>query len=94
MRGLTDVDALTMSMAKGISSDESRESGARAIAVGVDANTALKLVLAVVLGERSCRIITGGTLAAMLAANRGGARHLMPRWEYFPHRGILGTRTL
>ena len=66
--GLTDVDALTMSMARGISSDGSLELAARAIAVGVAANTALKFVLAVVLGERSFRIIAGGTLAAMLAA--------------------------
>jgi uncharacterized membrane protein (DUF4010 family) len=66
--GLTDVDALTMSMARGISHDRSLEVAARAIAVGVAANTALKLALAVVLGAASFRIIAGGTLAAMLTA--------------------------
>src|SRR5688572_17142882 len=66
--GLTDVDALTMSMARGISDDRSLEVAARAIAVGVAANTALKLALAVVLGAGSFRIIAGGTLAAMFAA--------------------------
>ena len=66
--GLTDVDALTMSMARGIFNGRSLEVGARAIAVGVAANTALKLALAVVLGAGSFRIIAGGTLAAMFAA--------------------------
>ena len=66
--GLTDVDALTMSMARGISDDRSLEVAARAIAVGVAANTALKLALAVVLGSGSFRIIAGGTLSAMFAA--------------------------
>ena len=66
--GLTDVDALTMSMARGISDNRSLEVAARAIAVGVAANTALKLGLAVVLGAGSFRIIAGGTLAAMFAA--------------------------
>ncbi len=67
--GLTDVDALTMSMARVISGDRSLEVAARAIAVGVAANTALKLALAVVLGAGSFRFIAGGTLAAMLAAS-------------------------
>ena len=63
--GLTDVDALTMSMARGGSAPEA---AARAIAVGIAANTALKLAIAVALSSRRFRIIAGGTLAAMLCA--------------------------
>jgi uncharacterized membrane protein (DUF4010 family) len=66
--GLTDVDALTMSMARGMSDTASLELAARAIAIGVAANTALKLALALVLGTGSFRTIAGGTLAAMLGA--------------------------
>ena len=66
--GLTDVDALTMSMARGVSDSVSLELAARAIAVGVTANTALKLVCALVFGARPFRLIAGGTLAGMLLA--------------------------
>jgi uncharacterized membrane protein (DUF4010 family) len=68
--GLTDVDALTMSMARGISDGPSAlELAARAIAIGVAANTALKLALALVLSAGSFRRVAGGTLAAMLCAS-------------------------
>jgi len=67
--GLTDVDALTMSMARGMSDTASLELAARAIAIGVAANTALKLALALVLSAGSFRTMAGGTLAAMLAAS-------------------------
>ena len=66
--GLTDVDALTMSMARGMSGAAPLELAARAIAVGVAANTALKLALALVFSTGSFRGIAGGTLAAMLCA--------------------------
>ena len=66
--GLTDVDALTMSMARGMSDGLSLELAARAIAIGVAANTALKLALALVFSAGSFRSIAGGTLAAMLCA--------------------------
>ena len=67
--GLTDVDALTMSMARGMANGGTLELAARAIAVGIAANTALKLVLAVALGVSSFRLVAGGALAAMLAAS-------------------------
>ena len=67
--GVTDVDALTMSMARSVSEAASLDIAARAIAVGVAANTALKLVCAVALGTGSFRTIAGGTLAAMLCAS-------------------------
>jgi uncharacterized membrane protein (DUF4010 family) len=67
--GLTDVDALTMSMARGMSDGIAvPELAARAIAVGVAANTALKLALALVFSSGSFRSIAGGTLAVMLCA--------------------------
>jgi uncharacterized membrane protein (DUF4010 family) len=66
--GLTDVDALTMSMARGMSSAAPLELAARAIAIGVAANTALKLAVALVFSAGWFRGIAGGTLAAMLCA--------------------------
>jgi uncharacterized membrane protein (DUF4010 family) len=67
--GLTDVDALTMSMARGMSGATSLELAARAIAIGVAANTALKLALTLVYGTGPFRSIAGATLAAMLCAS-------------------------
>lgn len=64
--GLTDVDALTMSMAR--MSSAPLELAARAIAIGVAANTVLKLVLALVFSTASFRGIAGGTLLAMVCA--------------------------
>jgi uncharacterized membrane protein (DUF4010 family) len=66
--GLTDVDALTMSMARDVANSVSLDLAALAIAVGVLANTVLKLALALLFGNTSFRIIAGGTLAAMIAA--------------------------
>ncbi len=66
--GLTDVDALTMSMARGMAQTASPAVAATAIAVGVLANTAMKLGLAVFLGSRGFRIIAGGALGLMLVA--------------------------
>ena len=69
--GLTDVDALTMSMARGVSAATAPDVAARAIAIGIAANTLLKLLMAVVLSGRLFRMIAGGTLAVMLAASLG-----------------------
>ena len=66
--GLTDVDALTMSMARGMSETVSLDLAARAIAVGVTANTALKLACALTFGAGRFRAIAGGALTAMLVA--------------------------
>lgn len=66
--GLTDVDALTMSMARGVATAASPGVAATAIAVGVLANTAMKLGLAVVLGAPTFRLIAGGALGLMLLA--------------------------
>lgn len=64
--GLTDVDALTMSMARGAADTISVELAARAVAIGIASNTAMKLVLALVLSATAFRVIAGGTLAAVL----------------------------
>jgi uncharacterized membrane protein (DUF4010 family) len=64
--GLTDVDALTVSMARGVAQTVSPTVAATAIAVGVLTNTVIKLGLTVFLGSRSFRTIAGGALALML----------------------------
>jgi len=64
--GLTDVDALTVSMARGVAQAVSPAVAATAIAVGVLANTAMKLALAVFFGGPRFRTIAGGALALML----------------------------
>jgi uncharacterized membrane protein (DUF4010 family) len=67
--GLTDVDALTMSMARGVAETASPSIAATAIAVGVLANTAMKLGLAIACGAAVFRAIAGGALAAMLVVS-------------------------
>jgi uncharacterized membrane protein (DUF4010 family) len=71
MLGLTDVDALTVSM--------SRPDGAlpadvasRAIAIGILANTALKMAIALAFGRYAFRRRAGASLAAMAAASALG----------------------
>jgi uncharacterized membrane protein (DUF4010 family) len=67
--GLTDVDALTLSMARDVARAISLETAARAIAIGVLANTLLKTGIAVVFGATAFRVIVAGTLAAMAVAS-------------------------
>jgi uncharacterized membrane protein (DUF4010 family) len=76
--GLTDVDALTLSMSRGVAETISTAVAARAIVVGVLTNTAMKLGLAVFLGSRRFRTIAGGALALMLLAL--GAALMLP-WQ-------------
>ncbi|MCM3880546.1 MAG: DUF4010 domain-containing protein [Vicinamibacterales bacterium] len=64
--GLTDVDALTMSMAR--APHLTVEVAALAVAVGVAANTLLKLGVSIFLGSARFRVIAGGTLAVMLVS--------------------------
>ena len=63
--GLTDVDALTVSMARGVASAASLHTAAVAIAIGVVANTILKLTLALLFGNPTFQRIVGLTLALM-----------------------------
>jgi len=66
--GLTDVDALTVAMAKGVAHTTSLETAGVAIAIGVLSNTALKLAVALFFGSVPFRKIAGGTLFLMLGA--------------------------
>jgi uncharacterized membrane protein (DUF4010 family) len=69
--GLSDVDALTVSMARGVAATDSPAIAATAIGVGVLANTAMKLALAVFFGASRFRAIAGGALALMLVSMGG-----------------------
>ena len=69
--GLTDVDALTVSMSKA-DGTMSTEVAAQAIGIGVVANTLLKLTLSVVLGAGRFRRITAGGLAVLALATLAG----------------------
>jgi uncharacterized membrane protein (DUF4010 family) len=64
--GVTDVDALTVSMARGVAKTQSLEVAALAIALGILANTVLKLGLALVFGTRRYRAIVGGALVLLI----------------------------
>jgi uncharacterized membrane protein (DUF4010 family) len=66
--GLTDVDALTLSMTRDVARTVSPAIAATAIAVGVLANTGMKLGLALIFGSRRFKAIAGGTLALTLLA--------------------------
>jgi uncharacterized membrane protein (DUF4010 family) len=67
--GLTDVDALTVSMARGSARTMEIETAALAIALGVLANTGLKMGVALFLGGPRFRLIVGGTLLVMIAVS-------------------------
>jgi uncharacterized membrane protein (DUF4010 family) len=64
--GLTDVDALTASMARGAAYSIGFEVAALAIGIGVTANTALKLGVTLVFGSSTYRAVAGGGLLLML----------------------------
>jgi uncharacterized membrane protein (DUF4010 family) len=66
--GLTDVDALTVSMAREVAQTVSPEVAATAIAIGIMTNTGMKLALTVFFGSRRFKLIAGGSLALMLLA--------------------------
>ncbi len=69
--GLTDVDALTVTMARGAATRSGLDAAARAIAVGVLANTVLKTAIALVVGRGPFRAVAGlalGVIAVALAA--------------------------
>jgi uncharacterized membrane protein (DUF4010 family) len=64
--GLTDVDALTLSLAR--SSTAADALTAAALAAGVLANTVVKLAIAVVIGRGMFRAVVSATLGTMAAA--------------------------
>ncbi len=72
LAGLADVDALIYSMYKLGQGASEASLAARALAIGVLANTLLKLVLAVTLGTGSFRRLAGAGLLALAAASLAG----------------------
>jgi hypothetical protein len=66
--GLTDVDALTISMARigGVALDPAV--AARAIAIGILSNTVMKAMLAITLGRAGFRLLAAAGLLAMAVA--------------------------
>lgn len=66
--GLTDVDALTISMTRSAAEGITPGVAAQAIAIGILANSLLKLTLAAALGTPPFRRMTGLVLAAMALA--------------------------
>ena len=69
--GLTDVDALTLSMTRSVETGTSIDAAARAIAIGIVANSLMKTVIAVSLGSGRFRWEAGAALLAMAAAGAG-----------------------
>jgi uncharacterized membrane protein (DUF4010 family) len=63
--GLTDLDALTLSLARSTPSSGDLSTTAVALVAGILANTCLKLVVAVVAGRGSFRTTTAAALGAM-----------------------------
>lgn len=82
--GLTDVDALTVSMARGAAQAVSPGVASAAIAVGVLANTALKLGLALFFGSRRFQAIAGGALALMLLTLGAALAYPLLDWNQTP----------
>jgi uncharacterized membrane protein (DUF4010 family) len=66
--GLTDVDALTLSMTRSVANGTTIEAACRAIAMGVIANSIMKAGIAVVIGTGRFRWFAGAALGAMAAA--------------------------
>jgi uncharacterized membrane protein (DUF4010 family) len=65
--GVTDVDALTISMAQGVHGEEWTVA-AQALSIGILSNTLLKLTVAIFLGSGRFRLFAAGGLAAIGAA--------------------------
>ena len=70
MLGLTDVDALTVSMSR--PGELPADVASRAIAIGILANTALKMTIALTFGRYAFRRRAAASLAAMAAASALG----------------------
>jgi uncharacterized membrane protein (DUF4010 family) len=66
--GLTDVDALILSMAKEITQTVSINTAAVAIAVGILANIVLKTAIALIFGVKQFRIVVAGALTMIMIA--------------------------
>ena len=72
--GLTDVDALTLSMTRSVQTGTTIVAAGRAIATGVIANSLLKAVIAAAAGSGRFRWRAGGSLIGMAAAGAAALR--------------------
>jgi uncharacterized membrane protein (DUF4010 family) len=66
--GLTDVDALTLSMTRSVATNVTIEVACRAIATGIIANSLMKAAIAAAIGVPRFKWQTAGSLLAMAAA--------------------------
>jgi uncharacterized membrane protein (DUF4010 family) len=66
--GLTDLDALTLSLARAAAASDAIPTAATALAAGMLSNTLLKLIVAVVVGRGWFRTATVAGLGAMALA--------------------------
>lgn len=66
--GLTDLDALTLSMARSAAAGVAVETAAQAVAIGIVSNTVLKTLIVVVLGEGRFRALAAAGLGAIAVA--------------------------
>jgi uncharacterized membrane protein (DUF4010 family) len=76
--GLTDVDALTYALTRGPIDGTDAAPAAQALALGVLANTVLKLALALVIGRRAFRRTAGGGLTALAVGSLAALLGLRP----------------
>jgi uncharacterized membrane protein (DUF4010 family) len=66
--GLTDLDALTLSLARSARTEAQIPAAAVALVVGILSNTALKLAVALVAGRGRFRVVTAAVLGGMALA--------------------------
>jgi uncharacterized membrane protein (DUF4010 family) len=66
--GLTDTDALTLSMTRSVGQEVTIELASRAIALGIIANSLMKAGIAIAIGSRRFKWQAGGSLLLMAAA--------------------------
>ena len=69
--GLTDVDALTLSMTRSVETGTPIDAASRAITMGIVANSLMKAGIATVVGSGRFRWQAGAALLAMAAAGAG-----------------------
>lgn len=66
--GLTDVDALTLSMTRSVATGVAVQMACRAILAGIIANSIMKAIIAFAIGTRRFAWQAGGALVAMAGA--------------------------
>jgi uncharacterized membrane protein (DUF4010 family) len=77
--GLTDVDALTISMARGIQVTN-WSVAAQALSIGIFSNTCLKAAIALILGQGRFRLLTAAGLGAIRRRHRDFHFAVLENW--------------